>query len=181
VTGEPALPVAARVRRLEERVIAAGLATDGELDAALARFYASASPVNGARLVARAWTDRGFRERLLADGSAAAAELGFGAQVSSFQLRVVANSPARHNVIVCTLCSCYPVALLGPSPSWYKSLAYRSRTVREPRAVLTEFGLALPEDVRIDVWDSTAEPVTWCCPCARTARKAVLKTNWPPW
>ena len=151
------LPVAARVRRLEERVIAAGLATDGELDAALARFYASASPVNGARLVARAWTDPGFRGRLLADGSAAAAELGFVAQVSSFQLRVVANSPVRHNVIVCTLCSCYPVALLGPSPSWYKSLAYRSRTVREPRSVLAEFGLALPEDVTIDVWDSTAE------------------------
>ena len=151
------LPVAARVRRLEERVIAAGLATDSELDAALARFYASASPVNGARLVARAWTDPGFRERLLADGSAAAAELGFGAQVSSFQLHVVANSPVRHNVIVCTLCSCYPVALLGPSPGWYKSLAYRSRTVREPRSVLAEFGLALPEDVTIDVWDSTAE------------------------
>jgi nitrile hydratase len=151
------LPVAARVRRLEERVIAAGLATDGELDAALARFYASASPVNGARLVARAWTDPGFRGRLLADGSAAAAELGFGAQVSSFQLHVVANSPVRHNVIVCTLCSCYPVALLGPSPSWYKSLAYRSRTVREPRSVLAEFGLALPDDVTIDVWDSTAE------------------------
>jgi nitrile hydratase subunit alpha len=151
------LPVAARVRRLEERVIAAGLATDGELDAAMARFYASASPVNGARLVARAWTDPGFRDRLLADGSAAAAELGFGAQVSGFQLRVVANSPVRHNVIVCTLCSCYPVALLGPSPSWYKSLAYRSRTVREPRSVLAEFGLALPEDVTIDVWDSTAE------------------------
>ncbi len=144
MTAEPGhhdLPVAARVRRLEERVIAAGLASDGELDEALARFYARATPVNGARLVARAWTDPRFRARLLADGSAAAAELGFGPQVSSYQLRVVANSAQRHNVIVCTLCSCYPVALLGPSPSWYKSLAYRSRTVREPRAVLGEFGL----------------------------------------
>jgi nitrile hydratase subunit alpha len=156
-TGHHDLPVAARVRRLEERVIAAGLASDGEIDAALARFYATASPVNGARLVARAWTDPAFRERLLADGSAAAAELGFGPQVSGFQLRVVANSPERHNVIVCTLCSCYPVALLGPSPSWYKSLAYRSRTVREPRSVLAEFGLVLPEEVAITVWDSTAE------------------------
>ena len=151
------LPVAARVRRLEERVIAAGLASDGEIDAALARLYASASPVNGAQIVARAWTDPAFRERLLADGSAAAAELGFGPQVSGFQLRVVANSPERHHVIVCTLCSCYPVALLGPSPSWYKSLAYRSRTVREPRSVLAEFGLVLPEEVTVDVWDSTSE------------------------
>lgn len=156
-TGHHDLPVAARVRRLEERVIAAGLASDGELDAALARFYTTASPVNGARLVARAWTDPAFRERLLADGSAAAAELGFGPQVSSYQLRVVANSAERHNVIVCTLCSCYPVALLGPSPGWYKSLAYRSRTVREPRSVLAEFGLGLPAEVAIDVWDSTSE------------------------
>lgn len=155
--GHHDLPVAARVRRLEERVIAAGLASDGELDTVLARFYASASPVNGARLVARAWTDPAFRDRLLADGSAAAAELGFGSQVSGFELRVVANSPERHNVIVCTLCSCYPVALLGPSPSWYKSLAYRSRTVREPRSVLAEFGLVLPEETAVTVWDSTAE------------------------
>ena len=160
MTAEPDhhdLPVAARVRRLEERVIAAGLASDGELDEALAGFYARATPVNGARLVACAWTDPRFRERLLADGSAAAAELGFGPQVSGYQLRVVANSARQHNVIVCTLCSCYPVALLGPSPSWYKSLAYRSRTVREPRAVLSEFGLVVPEEVDIAVWDSTAE------------------------
>jgi nitrile hydratase len=151
------LPVAARVRRLEERVIAAGLVSDAELDAVLARFYAGAAPSNGARIVARAWTDGGFRERLLADGSAAAAELGFGDQVSSYQLRVVANTPERHNLIVCTLCSCYPVSLLGPSPSWYKSLAYRSQAVREPREVLAGFGLSLPADTDIAVWDSTSE------------------------
>jgi nitrile hydratase len=151
------LPVAARVRRLEERLIAAGLTSDEEIDELLARFYADASPVNGARLVARAWTDAGFRDRLLADGSAAAAEAGYGPQTSDFQLRVVANGPDRHNVIVCTLCSCYPLSLLGPSPSWYKSLAYRSRAVREPRAVLAEFGLQLPESTGIEVWDSTAE------------------------
>jgi nitrile hydratase len=151
------LPVAARVRRLEERVIAAGLVSDAELDAVLARFYASAAPSNGARIVARAWTDDGFRERLLADGSAAAAVLGFGAQVSSYQLRVVANTPERHNLIVCTLCSCYPVSLLGPSPSWYKSLAYRSQAVREPREVLAGFGLVLPAATDIAVWDSTSE------------------------
>ena len=151
------LPVAARVRRLEERLIAAGLTSDEEIDELLTRFYADASPVNGARLVARAWTDAGFRDRLLADGSAAAAEAGYGPQTSDYQLRVVANGAGRHNVIVCTLCSCYPLSLLGPSPSWYKSLAYRSRTVREPRAVLAEFGLHLPESTDIEVWDSTAE------------------------
>jgi nitrile hydratase subunit alpha len=149
------LPVAARVRRLEERLIAAGLASDEEIDAYLAKLYASASPVNGARMAARAWTDPGYRELLLADGNAAAAELGFDGL--SYQLRVVANTPETHNVIVCTLCSCYPVSLLGPSPGWYKSFAYRSRTVRDPRSVLTEFGVTLPADVRISVWDSTSE------------------------
>jgi nitrile hydratase len=149
------LPVAARVRRLEERVIAAGLTSDEEIDAYLAKLYGSASPVNGARMAARAWTDPGYRELLLSDGNAAAAELGFGEL--TYKLRVVANTPGTHNVIVCTLCSCYPVSLLGPSPGWYKSFAYRSRTVREPRSVLTEFGVTLPADVQIAVWDSTSE------------------------
>jgi nitrile hydratase subunit alpha len=153
--GHEDLPVAARVRRLEERLIAAGLASDEELDAYLSRLYATASPVNGARMAARAWTDPAYRELLLSDGNAAAAELGFGP--FSYQLRVVENTPDVHNVIVCTLCSCYPVSLLGPSPGWYKSFAYRSRTVREPRSVLAEFGVALPEDVKIAVWDSTSE------------------------
>jgi nitrile hydratase len=98
-------------------------------------------------MAARAWTDPGYRELLLSDGNAAAAELGF--RDLSYQLRVVPNTPDTHNVIVCTLCSCYPVSLLGPSPGWYKSFAYRSRTVREPRSVLAEFGVALPGDVRI--------------------------------
>ena len=149
------LPVAARVRKLEERLIAAGLATDEEIDAYLTGLYANASPVNGAKMVARAWTDADYRELLVTDGNAAARELGFGP--FGYQLRVVPNSPAGHNVIVCTLCSCYPVSLLGPSPGWYKSFAYRSRTVREPRAVLAEFGLTLGEDVAISVWDSTSE------------------------
>ena len=151
------LPVAARVRRLEERLIAAGLTSDEEIDELLPRFYADASPVNGARIVARAWTDDGFRDRLLADGSAAAAELGFGPQTSDFQLRAVANTADRHNMIVCTLCSCYPLSLLGPSPGWYKSLAYRAQAVRDPRAVLAGFGLDLPAATGIDVWDSTSE------------------------
>lgn len=157
--GHVHLPVAVRVRALEERVIAAGLASDEELDTILAGLFENASPVNGARIVARAWSDGAYRERLLLDGSAAAAELGFEALSSGagYRLRVVANTPAQHNMIVCTLCSCYPISLLGPSPSWYKSLAYRSRAVREPRAVLAEFGLDLPDDVEIMVWDATAE------------------------
>ena len=149
------LPVAARVRRLEERVIAAGLTTHDELDALLDELLDGAAPVNGARIVARAWTDPAYREALLADGNAAAGELGF--DTSGYRLRVVENTPDLHNVIVCTLCSCYPVTLLGPSPGWYKSFAYRSRVVREPRHVLAEFGLDLPDEVEIAVWDSSAE------------------------
>ena len=146
---------AVRTRQLEERLIAAGLTSDDEIDEFLTRLYASASPVNGARMVARAWTDPRYRDLLLSDGNAAAAQAGFDGL--SYQLRVVANTDQTHNVIVCTLCSCYPVSLLGPSPGWYKSFAYRSRTVREPRAVLAEFGLTLPETVQISIWDSTSE------------------------
>jgi nitrile hydratase subunit alpha len=158
VSGEHGeLPVAARVRRLEERLIAAGLATDAELDDILERVFTSASPVNGARMVARAWKDPGYRTRLLADGNAAAAELGFIAGARGYLLKVVENTPAVHNMIVCTLCSCYPTALLGPSPSWYKSFAYRSRAVREPRTVLAEFGFELPDTTEIRVWDANSE------------------------
>jgi nitrile hydratase subunit alpha len=155
--GHAELPVAARVRALEERLIAAGLATDAELDEILTEVFDSASPANGARMVARAWTDPAYRARLLADGNAAAAELGFAAGTTGYLLKAVENTPAVHNVIVCTLCSCYPTALLGPSPSWYKSFAYRSRVVREPRAVLAEFGLELPGDTEIRVWDANSE------------------------
>jgi nitrile hydratase subunit alpha len=155
-THDDELPVATRVRRLEERVIAAGLASDGELDAILTEQYRHASPVNGATMVARAWSDPQFRQLLLDDGNAAARELGFTA-ITGYRLKVVANEPGLHNLIVCTLCSCYPVALLGPSPSWYKSLAYRSRAVREPRAVLAEFGLVLPVETQIAVRDASAE------------------------
>jgi nitrile hydratase subunit alpha len=146
--------LAAQAREFEQRLIGAGLVTDAEIDAFIASMYQGA-PVNGARLVARAWADPDFRSRLLADGNAAAAELGL--HWMSYQLRVVPNSETEHNVIVCTLCSCYPVSLLGPSPGWYKSFAYRSRTVREPRTVLAEFGVTLGDDVAISVWDSTSE------------------------
>ena len=155
MTGHDDLPVAARARRLEEQLIAAGLTTDDEIDEYLTKLYTNASPVNGARMVARAWTDPEYRDLLLSDGDAGAAAMGFGDL--TYGLRVAANTATTHNVIVCTLCSCYPVSLLGPSPGWYKSFAYRSRTVREPRVVLAEFGLTLPGEVEISVWDSTSE------------------------
>ena len=152
-------PVAARVRRLEERLIEAGVVAQEQLDASLAAMLKGASPVNGARIAARAWTDEGFRERLLTDANATLPEVGLSMAggIQEQRLKVVENTATTHHVLVCTLCSCYPVGLLGPSPSWYKSEAYRSRVVREPRAVLAEFGLLLPDDTAITVWDSSAE------------------------
>ncbi|MGC0340377.1 nitrile hydratase subunit alpha [Streptomyces sp. SLBN-8D4] len=148
--------IARRVRRLETLLEEKGLITGERLDEAIDAFLAESSPANGARVVARAWTDDAYRARLLADGTAAVRELGY--MDGSYQrLRVVENTASHHNVIVCTLCSCYPLRLLGPSPSWYKSEAYRSRVVREPREVLREFGLSLPGSVDITVWDSSAE------------------------
>ncbi|MFF4348912.1 nitrile hydratase subunit alpha [Streptomyces sp. NPDC001530] len=148
--------ISRRVRRLETLLEEKGVLSGGALDEAIDAFLARSSPANGARVVARAWVDASFKARLLADGTAAVQELGF--MEGSYQrLRVVENTESRHNVIVCTLCSCYPLRLLGPSPSWYKSESYRSRVVREPRAVLAEFGLTLPADTGISVWDSSAE------------------------
>ncbi|MEV6485090.1 nitrile hydratase subunit alpha [Streptomyces sp. NPDC051576] len=148
--------ISRRVRRLETLLEEKGIVPGGAVDEVLDAFLAGASPVNGARVVARAWTDEAYRARLLADGTAAVQELGY--MDGSYQrLRVVENTDATHNVVVCTLCSCYPLALLGPSPGWYKSEAYRSRVVREPRSVLAEFGLHLPTSTDITVWDSSAE------------------------
>ena len=147
-----------RVKALVAAFDAANIISERALDATVESFLAHAQPANGARLVARAWTDAGFRERLLADGNAAAAEAGIDlSRWAPVRLRVVANEAHCHNLIVCTLCSCYPLALLGPSPSWYKSDAYRARAVRDPRSVLAEFGTHIPRDVEITVWDSTAE------------------------
>jgi nitrile hydratase len=147
-----------RVKALVAALEAAQVLTEQELDFAVESFLVRAQPANGARVVARAWLDDAFRARLLADGNAAVLELGIDlAHWAPVKLRVVANEPGRHNLIVCTLCSCYPLALLGPSPAWYKSEAYRSRAVRDPRGVLAEFGTELARDVEITVWDSTAE------------------------
>ena len=151
--------ISRQVRRLETLLEERGVVEGATLDGAIDTFLASASPVNGARIVARAWVDDAFQQRLLTDANEAIADVGLtmAGGIQAQRLRVVANSDTVHNVIVCTLCSCYPIALLGPSPSWYKSEAYRSRVVREPRAVLAEFGLELADDVEIVVWDSSAE------------------------
>ena len=151
--------LAARVRHVEALLEQRGLVDPAELDRAMTAFLARSSPATGARVVARAWVDEGFRERLLADANAALPELGLsmGGGLQEQRLKVVANTPSAHNVIVCTLCSCYPIALLGPSPTWYKSEGYRSRVVRDPRGVLHEFGYDVPADVEITVWDASAE------------------------
>lgn len=155
----PAVTLAARVRHLEGLLEQRGLVDSRELDRALEAFLARASPANGARVVARAWLDGGFRTRLLADANSALPELGLSMRggLQEQRLKVVENTQEQHNVIVCTLCSCYPLALLGPSPTWYKSPAYRSRVVRDPRGVLREFGFVLDPAVKINVWDSSAE------------------------
>ncbi|MFE5023567.1 nitrile hydratase subunit alpha [Streptomyces sp. NPDC056656] len=150
--------ISRQVRRLESLLETRGIVGGDTVDEVIDGFLAGASPVNGAKVVARAWTDPAYRERLLADGTAAVGELGFAAGgVQKQRLRVVENTADTHNVIVCTLCSCYPLRLLGPSPGWYKSEAYRSRVVRDPRGVLAEFGVTLPQTVDITVWDSSAE------------------------
>ncbi len=139
---------------VRELLVEKGVATEAEIADQVARMDAR-TPARGAAVIARAWTDPAFKARLLEDGSAACTEMG--APVDALRLIVVENTPEVHNVIVCTLCSCYPRNLLGLPPDWYKQRAYRSRTVIEPRKVLSEFGLDLPEDVTVQVHDSTAD------------------------
>jgi nitrile hydratase len=147
-----------RVKMLVARLERAELTSEAALDELVERFLRSARKENGYRAVARAWANAAYKARLLADANAALAEIGVDlSHWSPVELRVVENTSQTHNIIVCTLCSCYPIALLGPSPTWYKSQAYRARVVRDPRSVLAEFGVTLPPDRAIAVWDSTAE------------------------
>jgi nitrile hydratase len=160
VSGEHASSViSAEVRHVEALLEGRGLLAPGEVDGRIDAFLAGGTPANGARIVAHAWTDPAFRDRLLADANAAIGELGLsmGGGLQEQRLKVVANTADEHNVVVCTLCSCYPIALLGPSPGWYKSEAYRSRVVRDPRGVLREFGVELPASTSVAVWDASAE------------------------
>jgi nitrile hydratase len=151
-------PMASRVAALVAKLETKGIVSEAELDRAVEAFLMNTQRAGGPALVARAWMDEAFRARLLADANGALDDLGIDmTHWAKVTLRAVENTERVHNVIVCTLCSCYPVALLGPSPTWYKSLAYRSRVVREPRAVLAEFGLTLDSAIDVRVWDSTAE------------------------
>ncbi|MGF1596375.1 MAG: nitrile hydratase subunit alpha [Acidimicrobiales bacterium] len=147
---------AIRAEALEAILIDKGLLTETEVDHYLETWNERIGPMIGASVVARAWIDDGFRDRLLADATAAVTEVGVNPGRLE-RLEVVANGPGLHNVVCCTLCSCYPWTILGLPPAWYKSPEYRSRIVREPRAVLEEMGLALEPDVTIQVWDSSAE------------------------
>ena len=149
---DPAL----RVKTLESLAIERGLIAPETIDAWVEAYSEQIGPKRGAQVVARAWTDADFKARLLADATEAIKEFGFEGNATG-HLKAVENTDTQHNMVVCTLCSCYPFSILGMSPAWYKSAAYRSRAVREPRAVLAEFGVDLPEDVAVRVWDSTAE------------------------
>ena len=149
-------PVERRVAALEQLLTERGLVPPGFVDDINRAYEQDVGPMNGAKVVARAWVDPDYRSRLLTDATAAIAELGFGGDEGD-HMRVCANTPTVHNVVVCTLCSCYPIALLGPSPTWYKSTAYRSRVVSHPREVLGQFGFTLPDDTEIRVWDATSE------------------------
>jgi nitrile hydratase len=148
--------LALRAAALEAVLVENGLLSTDQIDAIVERYERDLGPQNGARVVARAWVDPDFRERLRADAAAAIRELGYGGFEGDTMV-VVENSFEVHNVVVCTLCSCYPWPVLGLPPSWYKSPAYRARVVAEPRAVLHEFGLELPAETEIRVWDSTSE------------------------
>jgi nitrile hydratase len=149
-------PIAVRAEALESLLLERGLIDPKAVDALIEHYENDVGPLNGARVVAKAWTDEEYRHRLLANGTKAIAELGYGGAEGA-DMRVLENTGDIHNVVVCTLCSCYPWPVLGLPPSWYKSDAYRSRLVAEPRAVLAEMGLDVPAEVRIRVWDSSAE------------------------
>jgi len=152
VPSDPAL----RVKALESLLVEKGLVDRAALDALVDAYEHKIGPRNGARVVARAWSDPAYKQRLLSNADAAIAEMGYGGFQGEHMV-VVENSAQVHNLVVCTLCSCYPWPVLGLPPVWYKSAPYRSRAVIDPRGVLREFGLELPEDVEVRVWDSTAE------------------------
>jgi nitrile hydratase len=152
----PLSDVELRVRALESLLVEKGLVDPAALDVLIDTYETKVGPRNGAKVVAHAWVDPAFKRRLLEDGTAAAAEFGFLGRQSE-HLVVVENTPRVHNLVVCTLCSCYPWAVLGLPPVWYKAAPYRARAVQDPRGVLKEFGLDVPEEAEIRVWDSTAE------------------------
>jgi len=152
----PLTDVEKRVAAIESLLVERGLITTDTVDAIVEVYEHDLGPMNGAKVVAHAWSDEAYRARLLDDATSAIAELGFGGAEGE-HIVALENTPTVHNVVVCTLCSCYPWPVLGLPPRWYKSPEYRSRVVREPRAVLAEFGTVLDDDVEVRVWDSSAE------------------------
>jgi nitrile hydratase len=149
-------PVEARIAAIESVLVEKGILDIDAVDEIVKHFEDNLGPMNGAKVVARAWTDAAYRERLLSDGTAAIKELGFSGPEGDHMV-VVENTPKVHNLVVCTLCSCYPWPTLGLPPKWYKAPAYRSRAVREPRRLLAEMGTVIPDGVEIRVWDSSAD------------------------
>ncbi len=154
--GAPPSDTALRVKAIESLLVEKGLVDPKALDAIVETYETKIGPHNGARVVAKAWTDPAYKARLLKDSTAAIAELGYSG-VQGEDMVVVENTPGVHNMVVCTLCSCYPWPTLGLPPNWYKSAPYRSRAVMDPRGVLREFGVELPESTEVRVWDSNAE------------------------
>jgi nitrile hydratase subunit alpha len=150
------IPIELRTAALEELLVERGLVDPNVMDRYIQMYETDVGPLNGAKVVARAWTDPEYKTRLLGDGTAAVAELGFKGPQGE-HIVVVENTADVHNVVVCTLCSCYPWPLLGLPPSWYKDPSYRARVVREPRKVLSEMGLSVGDDVKVQVWDSSSE------------------------
>ena len=153
---EELAPVEARIAAIEAVLVEKGVLDVDAVDQIVAHFEDNLGPMNGAKVIARAWTDSEYRTRLLADGTAAIAELGIGGPEGEHMV-VVENTADVHNLVVCTLCSCYPWPVLGLPPKWYKAPAYRSRAVREPRRLLAEMGTVIADDVEVRVWDSSAE------------------------
>jgi nitrile hydratase len=153
---EELTPVEARIAAIEAVLVERGVLDLDAVDQIVAHFEENLGPMNGAKVIAKAWTDPDYRTRLLTDGTAAIAELGFGGPEGEHVV-VLENTADAHNLVVCTLCSCYPWPVLGLPPNWYKAPAYRSRAVREPRKVLAEMGTEIADDVEVRVWDSSAE------------------------
>src|SRR6516162_10943792 len=172
--------MAARVEALESLLVEKRIVDPDVIDEVIEHYETNVGPLNGAKVIARAWTDPQYRLRLLADGTRAIAEFGFGGPEAQM-IVAVPNTPSVHNVVVCTLCSCYPWPVLGLPPSWYKSPAYRSRMVREPRVVLREFGLELPESVEIRVWDSNSDMRYMVLPERPSGTEHLNEADLVPW
>jgi nitrile hydratase len=173
---DPAL----RVKAIETILTQKGLIDPAALDEIIDTYENRIGPKNGALVVARAWTDPAFRAALLQDATAVVADLGFYGRQGE-HITAVENTPGQHNMVVCTLCSCYPWPLLGIPPGWYKSDAYRARAVREPRKVLAEFGVTLPEGTRVRVWDSTAEMRYLVIPMRPEGTEGLTEEQLIPW